>query len=305
MNTLFAYRIHGLTVRSAMELPELAAAPTGKAFDITIEAGAVPVALTAAEARGPLWQFGDGCFLLKIPGVARYLAVAGQHVMVEIEAGAAAGDVRLYLLGSVLGVLLHQRGLLALHASAIEVSGRVVAFSGVSGAGKSTLAAHLRQRGYRVLGDDLLSVDIDHHNQPRAYPSFARIKLWADALNHIDHVPEALMRDQSRLEKFQLRLDGEHFDSPLPLRSVFLLEDNNAGNDIQITPLHGLDAVSGLARATYRPRFLKAMGLQATHFGHCSRVAGRVAVFRLLRPKRIERMSEVVDALEAIWNCSD
>ena len=46
------------------------------------------------------------------------------------------GDVRAYLLGTAIGALLHQRGLLPLHASAVEVNGRAVAFIAPAGHGK-------------------------------------------------------------------------------------------------------------------------------------------------------------------------
>ena len=41
--------------------------------------------------------------------------------------GASSRNVRVFLLGSAFGALLHQRGLLPLHANAVEVDGRAVA----------------------------------------------------------------------------------------------------------------------------------------------------------------------------------
>jgi hypothetical protein len=50
------------------------------------------------------------------------------------------------------------RGLEVLHASAVALDGRAIAFLGPSGAGKTTLAMHLLARGARLVTDDVLAV---------------------------------------------------------------------------------------------------------------------------------------------------
>ena len=50
-------------------------------------------------------------------------------------------DVRVFLLGSCIGALLHQRGILVLHAGAIHTDKGAVLFTGPWGIGKSTLLA--------------------------------------------------------------------------------------------------------------------------------------------------------------------
>ena len=83
----------------------------------------------------------------------------GRRLSLSPDAGALPLDVRAYLLGTIFVVLCQQRGLLPLHASAIAAESGVVAFLARSGQGKSTLAAHLAQRGFRVLADDVCLID--------------------------------------------------------------------------------------------------------------------------------------------------
>lgn len=59
-----------------------------------------------------------GCFELTVPEVARYEVRDGKSITILPIANADEDAVRLYFLGSLLGALLHQRGVLPLHGAA-------------------------------------------------------------------------------------------------------------------------------------------------------------------------------------------
>ena len=90
--------------------------------------------------QGVLYQSAPRQFLLKISRVARYLVSDGNEIIVDPEPDADLSAIRLFLFGSAFGALLHQRGILPLHGSAIVTSRGAVVFAGVSGSGKSALA---------------------------------------------------------------------------------------------------------------------------------------------------------------------
>ena len=71
----------------------------------------------------------------------------GNQIVFAPESEASAADVPIFIMGTVFGILLHQRQQIVLHASAVEVNGKAIIFCGPSGEGKSTLAAALAQRG--------------------------------------------------------------------------------------------------------------------------------------------------------------
>ena len=99
---------------------------------------------------GPTWQIADKQFLLRVPNVARFMLTDGNQIVFAPESEASAADVPIFIMGTVFGILLHQRQQIVLHASAVEVNGKAIVFCGPSGEGKSTLAAALAQRGYRL-----------------------------------------------------------------------------------------------------------------------------------------------------------
>jgi len=63
--------------------------------------------------------------------------------------------------GPVLALALALSGRPCLHASAVSIGGRAVAFAGRSGAGKTTLAALACLAGADLVADDTLAMDVD------------------------------------------------------------------------------------------------------------------------------------------------
>ena len=84
-----------------------------------------------------------GLVRFRWPGVGACEVRDGREIAVDPAPGVDADLLSTYLLGPALGVLLHQRGGLVLHASAVTVGGGCVAFLADAGWGKSTLAATL------------------------------------------------------------------------------------------------------------------------------------------------------------------
>ena len=124
-------RLFGMRIRSDIPLPG-PKAELGDEPDLVIELGqveepAIPGQEIVADDQGTT---------LTIEGIARYRISDGRRIIVQPALGVPEANVRLFLLGSAMGLLLHQRGLMPLHASAVEIEGRAVAFTGASGAGK-------------------------------------------------------------------------------------------------------------------------------------------------------------------------
>ena len=138
------YTVFGLRIRSEIDLPELHPAEGDSQPDVVVRKGRV----ARPDNPRPGIEVLDGALLLTIPDVAHFSITGGNEIVVEPGSEVPERNVRLFLLGSAFGALLHQRGLLPLHANAIEVDGRAVAFMGKSGAGKSTLAAGSTIKGF-------------------------------------------------------------------------------------------------------------------------------------------------------------
>lgn len=170
------YACADFILRSEIPLPEL--------IEVGAEAGrdVVEIRRGAVAPAGPASLERDGDIaLLAVPGVARFRIDGGRAMTVDLDESCSERNLRLFLLGSALGVLIHQRGLFPLHANAVVIDGVAVAFTGHSGAGKSTLAAWFSAAGHTVLTDDVCIIGLDSAGRPIVYPGLPRVKLWADA----------------------------------------------------------------------------------------------------------------------------
>lgn len=263
------FRLFGLVVDSQVPLSELVADTGGAPPDVRIALG--PEKPVGGE-RG-ITAAGDG-LLFTLPGLACYTVSGGTDILVEPAPGASGRDLRLYLLGSVFGALLHQRGLLPLHANAIEVGGRAVAFMGASGAGKSTLANWFGDRGHRVLADDVCVVRLEAEG-PLAEPGLPRLRLWRDALATSGRDAAEYRPSFDGLDKYDVPT-GKCASAALPLVAVYLLGRSDAPG---IVRFQGAAAVEALVANTYRGAYVPLVGATAGHFAACVRLARQVPVF--------------------------
>jgi hypothetical protein len=182
---VYRYRIAGLTVSSDIEIPGLHQPVDDGPADVSIRLADVPETLEDAVSSGPTWALAQDRFLLRVPGIARFLLTNGDAIVYQAGPNAQPGDIAAFVTGAAFGVLLHQRGLMVLHASSVKVNGSAALFMGSSGAGKSTLAAALAQRGYPIVTDDFCVVGYDAAAHPVVYPDSRLPKLWANTIRRL------------------------------------------------------------------------------------------------------------------------
>jgi hypothetical protein len=275
---VFDYSVFGLRVRSSIELPELLVEEPGGAPDVTISRGPVDEAADQGlHGNGP-------SLTLEIPDVARYRIEGGRAIVVDALTDVPERNVRLFLLGSSFGALLHQRGLLPLHANAIEVGGKAVAFMGASGSGKSTLAAWFHDQGYRVIADDVCVVRVAEGGEVCAAPGLPRFRLWQEALEAFGRKTSDYARsyvgDES-FHKFDVPVAGGSWvTAELPLAAIYLLAQ---GPELRIEPMTGVSAAEAVIANTYRGSFLADPVAVRVHFETAVKLVGQVPLFRCER----------------------
>jgi hypothetical protein len=232
---------------------------------------------------------------LVVKGVGRYLVEEGSRISIEPLAGSSTDEVRLFLLGSVIGALLYQRGLFPLHGSAVETRWGAMIFVGAQGIGKSTLAAQFYRRGYRLLSDDVCAVTtIDGKLQ--VLPALAHFRLCADAYERLAPAQDV----RFNVDKFVVPMNEGYCPDPVPLKAIHVLA-NQEGGDPQFEVIRGFDRVQRLFENLYRPQFLKGQETQSDLMRLAGQIAQKTPMATVSRKRDPETIDGMIDFLESSW----
>jgi hypothetical protein len=278
------YKAFGLAIQSEMLLPEL---PNIHVKESTVNVNVEFSDLTKLwEDIGVPGKFvvQDQSVLFKIENTAIFCIHKGERVIVSPIIGADEDKIRLYILGSCMGIILMQRNTLPLHGSAIAIGDKVYAFIGDSGAGKSTLASAFLKKGYKILSDDVIAVSLSENNEPIVYPAYPQQKLWENSLNKFGMDSNDYLPLFERETKFSVPVASHFHHEPLPLAGIFELKKTGEA-DIDIAPVNRLERLQILYQHTYRNFLIPRLGLMDWHFHTITKFANQIAVFRLGRPE--------------------
>lgn len=206
------------------------------------------------------------------------------------------GRLQSYLLGVLMATLLRQRGFLVLHACGVAKDGQAVAFVGESGWGKSTLAEYFCQRGYTLLSDDVMAVQVGQEGQAEVLPSYPQIRLRPEAGRYLrrdfDDLPEVKATAGKRFttpERFP--------DRPLPLHKLYLM-DPGYTTENAVEPMPARRALLRLIQHTRATNLIKAPAFQARLLRQCEQLIRHVPVERLCRVKDLRRLHEIYELVE-------
>lgn len=240
-------------------------------------------------------------FVLEVPECARLTVTNGRDILVEPVVNADHGYVCLALFGSAMGVLLHQRGILPLHGSAVMVAGKGVAIVGPSGAGKSTLAAAMVKRGHRVLTDDICAAERGSDGHFWISPGPARMKLWEDAIERLGVDSGAVVEYLSGLSKMGVLLqDSDHSSEPQPLAGVVVVTPGDGPLPLMNPLTSFASRVEALVSFTYRQQYLFGSAQRRRHFSACTELAEKVPFLSIVRPRDGCFLDDLLVAVESV-----
>ena len=290
----------GWRVRSSLSLPELLPwRGDNRSVDVEILESSIPEPdLPPFFVLPHSRQWANGDCLLELGGVGRFWVEGGRRVLVEPARKATPSDLRVFLLGTVLGVLCHQRGLLPIHASAVRIGNSAVLFAGISGAGKSTLSAALGARGHSLVADDVSAFDPQTASILPAYP---QRKLCFDVMKAMEIPQEGLEAVRPGLAKCKIPAFSDFEPDPLPIAAIYMLRSTMIGKEGGLERLSPATSVAHLDKMIYRRAAGKRIQPPRDLFVSLTRLSQAAPVFSLIRHKEtsLSRLNELAEMVEA------
>lgn len=213
--------------------------------------------------------------------VGSFRITNGNLVEVDPDPACSESHLGVYLMGSCMGAILHQRGFMPIHGSCVTDGSRSILITGDSGAGKSTLAAEFLSRGWKLLTDDVSAV-YNVEGTPMVRSSYPSQKLWQDALDRYER-PESdihsLYFNENR-EKFGVDVSRYFQEGTAPLSMVIRLLPADA--PCSISPITDFAKVDQLMRNTYRS-FMIAPRDRQRHFQRCVTLSTKIPMALVIR----------------------
>jgi len=252
--------------------------------------------LSAPRLTYPHLQVDEHDYFLKVHNVADYRVTNGNHVQIYPHEQSDWSSVQLFLNGSVLGAVLHQRRILCFHGSSFSHQGKGVMLCGHSGSGKSAITAVFCQNGSRLISDDITPVRISSSGTS-LIPLNSHIKLWDDTLLKLKIENRELVKIRPSLNKFYFP-HQEVCRGEQSLNHIFIIGTHNK-DEFQLNELDGMAKYNLLRQQIYRKNYLNGMPETAKlYFRQLFELARTVRVTRILRPE----ICDIYTAAELIKN---
>ncbi len=286
------YQLYGLIFQSTFcisDLPEIP--PTDQNPDATIQLvtdGCIHDFIPPAVAQQPIaLQVDPTDALVYLQDIGVFIVQGGCKIVLVATQDAEQAPICQALLGVVLAVLLYQRGLYILHASAAAISNIAIAFLGDSGAGKSSALAASVDQGFIGITDDLTAIHINTDNAS-LYSGVPKMKLSSAAVAHLQLAPSTPAAEESAFA-FPTASPSKAYD----LRNLYILE---YGPVWAIEPVSQQQAIIELLRFSGLKSVLPVRDRH--HFKQAAQLANRVNLYRLRRPRDLNQLSQLSELLK-------
>ncbi len=297
---MHSYWVYGLTIHSNLEIPALPLSPSHASIstfqkpDVLISFDTTPadfdrygcphlIYADLHEKECTLFDRRYGLFILK----------EGREVLIQPSETQDLDQIRLYILGTILTVLLYQRGILALHGSAVAIGDQVVGVIAPSGTGKSSTAAALYKKGHRLLSDDAVPIVLKDGGY-WVYPGYPRLKISEEVAACLDYGEKHIIEKHPECGEVSFDARHQFMGTALPLKQIYILE---AGEALDIQPCAQIDAMFGMMRNS-----LPTMWLQQhspAQFKQCTEFAKSLPFYRMIRSQNLEDLPKLATMLES------
>lgn len=282
MCEIFRYKAFGLILYSEIAIIQLPIIAEHFVPDVFIR----KCDLSEYNIKDGQYRIKKDELLFGVSKVAKFHITNGKCIEVDPDEKCAESLLGVYLMGSGMGAILHQRGYMPIHGSCVTDGTQAVLITGDSGAGKSTLAAEFLSHGWKLLTDDVAAIS-DTGDIPVVQASYPSQKLWQDSMEKYEKSEKdvhSLYISENR-EKFGVDVSEYFYDVFCPLRLIVRLIPTDTPCHMEL--IDGMTRVDQLIRNTYRSYMIVPEEREA-YFRRCVVLSGKVFMVLLTRQNGIK-----------------
>lgn len=234
----------------------------------------------------------------ELPNVGKFLIQNGNKIFVDLEPDVDKNILSAVIFGTVMSVILQQKGYLVLHASCVKLGDKTIAFLGHSGAGKSTICSAFHAQGYQVLTDDVMAIDIKENNF-LVIPSVPEVKLYADSASKTNLNEGKQSPFHLSTGKKVYQLEQNFATEPAKLSKLYVL---GRGGQNEISEIAPQNQFIELMRNTRAANSLRSQDLELSHFQKSMALAQNVPISLLKRKLSLEGLPKVIELIKQdLW----
>lgn len=239
--------------------------------------------------------------LLKIEcqggGVFRY---SGNQISVVWQNEGTGFEHYLQTVG--LSLWLEMRGVLCIHANAIETERGVIGVIAPSQTGKTTLTAALAMRGMGMMTDDMMAIHKTADGW-KVFPGWPQVRMWPEVARHFVKNIDTLQRVHSRFEKRIVDLscqDGFRFSnkSGLLKRLYILQRLNGADAEVTIEPVTAAESMITLMQNSMLADAYRPLGIEKVRLNRLASMLESIDIKRIVYPSGEKHLAKVCERIE-------
>ena len=298
----YYYRVYGLNIESTIEIPEFEVIDdiSKYSIDVNLTYGTVNSEIKDLIERRHFSNFKKMNMWFYIKEVGIFHIFNGDTVIIEPCKDADLNMVKIYIMGSVLGMVLLQKNIVAIHGGGIVIDGKGCIFTGDKGAGKSTISTALRKKGYKFISDDVCSINCGDINKINY--GFGYQKLCEDAMTKLGYDVKKYkpFRGDLNENKYIVSAFDEFIKEEVPLKAIFELAVEDV-EKIEIKEIVGADKIKNIVANIFRVDILYySGGLEPLYFRKCLEIAKNIKYYKITRPKSVFCVDDQIKLVENI-----
>ena len=296
----YYYRVYGLNIESKIEVPEFEVIDSNSDIDVKLSFGVVNEEIIDLITQGHRAKYEKQDMWFYIEDVAIFHIYNGDTVTIEPMGDKNNKMIKLYIMGSVMGMILLQRNMVAIHGGGIVIDGKGCIFTGQKGAGKSTITTALRNKGYKFIADDVCSINIGETNT--IHHGFGYQKLCEDAMEKLGYNLDEFepFRGDLNVNKYIVPAFDEFTKEEVPLEAVFELAVGDV-DEVKIEEILGANKMNKLIENVFRIEMLTyAGGMEPKYFKQCLDIAKSTKMYRITRPKDVFSVKEQIRLIREV-----